>query len=92
MNPQRVVITIDSLSFSGLGARDGHRVGQALQLELTRLVQERGMPSGIQVGCDIPVLQLAPLSSAMRRAPESLGRALASSIYDSMDRPPEVAP
>lgn len=92
MNPQRVVITIGSLSFTGLRARDGHRVGKVLQDELTRLVQDRGLPAGLQAGGEIPALKLPALSPAMSRSPEPLGQALASALYDSLDRPLEVAP
>jgi len=92
MNPPRVVITIESLSFTGLGVRDGHRVGQVLQQELTRLVQDRGVPAGLVAGREISTLKLPSLSPTMRRAPDPLGQALANALYDSLDRPLEVAP
>jgi hypothetical protein len=91
MIPDRVVITIDHLTVAGLEARDGERFGRVFGQELTRLVQDRGVPSGWRQGGHAPAVRLPNLPHAARRSPEHLGRALAGALYETLNRPPELA-
>jgi hypothetical protein len=87
-----IELSISELIFHGYSARDAHRIKDALERELTRLFNQRGLPSNHVTEINLPVLQLGTLSTKGFSA-ESTGYAIANEVYRGVNRPaPESLP
>jgi len=86
-----VTVTIDRLTVDGLDAPSARRLGAALQGRLAALIAERGLPEGLSADApaEVPALELDGQnlsSSGGIERPDHLGRALAESLYQRLDR------
>ena len=86
-----VTVTIDRLTVEGVDAPTARRLGSALEAGLSALIAERGLPAGLAAGAsaELPALELdgqslSPPGGIQR--PDHLGRALAESLYQRLDR------
>ena len=78
-----VEILIDELVLTGFDPRDRFTIGDALQLELGRLVSEQGLPPGLLDRTEPP----RPLSfkAGPGRKPADLGLNIARSVYEGLE-------
>lgn len=60
-----------------------HRIAAAMQLELTRLLSERGLPPSLAQGGHIPNLDIGPVHTADTQA-DALGSQIAHSVYGKL--------
>ena len=81
---QRVELHVESLVLTGFQAGHRHRIGAALQVELTRLLEERGLPDGLVGGLDAALLRAAEAEFPADAAPATIGRRVARSVYDAL--------
>jgi hypothetical protein len=86
MNKPDVNLHIDALVLEGFAHGDRHRVGEAVRLELARLLSEQGVPrpwtrGGAMARLDGGAFEVAPGSRA-----EVMGAQVAESVFRSLDR------
>lgn len=82
---EHIELTVESLEFEGLAPSAPDRVQAAFQRELTRLLQERGLPEGVR-GATAATREAAALSRFDLDSPERLGAAVARSLYAELVR------
>ena len=78
---QNIEVYIEELVLHGFSHSKRYRIGQALQLELTRLISEQGIPSTLSNECEYAringgTINMSPVSKA-----EVIGNQVAQSIY-----------
>ena len=83
--PARIEIHVAELALSGFDAGDRHRIGDALSAELTRLVNEGGLPPQWSAGAAIERTDTrADLTRAS--SAKAIGVSLAQAIYRGLGR------
>jgi len=76
----QISVEIESIGFEGMNRRDAERASTALQGELQRLFNERGLPGGLQTDTESVTLDKPiELRSGMR--PEQLGTLAAQALF-----------
>lgn len=84
----RVDLRIDELVLDGVAARDRHRVADAIERELARLIADRGLPPALR-SADEPRAPAIVVTAGAR--PDDLGKSVAAAIYGALApaaRPP----
>jgi hypothetical protein len=82
MNPQ-IELHIEELLLHGFDPSDREAIGQAVQLELTRLLSEHGIPSALTREVSVPHLDAGALNLQTTRS-ETVGAQVAQSVYQSV--------
>lgn len=75
---------IEELVLDGFPPGDRHRIGAALERELTRLLTERGAPAGWAGGGEVPRLDGGTFEAKPGARPERVGAQIASSVFRGM--------
>jgi len=75
---------IDRLVLHGFSAVDRHRIGAAMQAELTRLFAEQGVPPSLKRGGAIDQLDGGAFELAPNLPPRVVGVRIARSIYQGL--------
>lgn len=81
-----VTVTIDRLVVDGLSRPAVRRLAGALERELGRLLEQRGVPARLAEAGELPGLRLDDLTAAPGAPPERLGRSLAAALYRQLER------
>lgn len=90
-SPARIALHIDELVLHGVALRDRHRVADALERELARLVADGGVPTApTPTAPTARAATAAPAAIVVPRGgrPEDLGRGVAGAIYEALGRAP----
>ncbi|NMG11602.1 hypothetical protein [Brasilonema sp. UFV-L1] len=75
---------IEELILHGFAPKDRYRISEALQQELTRLLNEEGVPPSLVQGGEIPHLDGRVFEVVSRATPETIGVQIAQSIYGGL--------
>lgn len=78
------VIEIDTLGLEGFTPDEGRRAAQALEAELVRLLERRGLPEG-KTRADLETVDLGDLP-ATAKTPEGIGQELAKALFGELWR------
>lgn len=84
-----VEINIKELILQGFSPKDAYRIGQSLELELGRLIQEKGLPKSLSQEFRIDVLDGGQLRAPLRGDANTIGTGIANSVYRSLAQPVE---
>lgn len=84
MKNANIDLTIDQLVLEGIDPRYGQRVGQALQAELTRLFQKRGIPDAFSKQIDVQAIDAGALQANPTNSPDLIGIQIAQSLYSGL--------
>jgi hypothetical protein len=82
--PARIDLRIDELILHGVAARDRHRVADAIEHELARLIAERGVPGGLAPSAPRDDARTAALAMPRSGRSDDLGRGVAQAIYRAL--------
>jgi hypothetical protein len=77
---------IEELVLDGFPPGDRHRIGAALERELTRLLAERGVPAGWERGGEAPQLNGGSFEAKPGARPERVGAQIAQSVFRGMGK------
>jgi hypothetical protein len=80
-----VELHIEELLLHGFPPDYRHRVGDALEHELSRLFTERGVPPSLARGGDIPHLNAGGFQINPELGAEAVGARVARSLYGGLD-------
>ncbi len=76
-----IELEIEQLVLEGFNTKNRHRIGAAIQSELTRLLTEQGIPENLTQGGEVPSLEGGAFKVNSNAKPETIGRQIAQSIY-----------
>lgn len=76
-----VHVHVETLVLHGFSASAGRRVGNAIQQELTRLIGEQGVPSGIRLIGEAVRLDAGSISVRRGAQPAAVGAQIAMAVY-----------
>ena len=78
---QNIELHIDELFLHGFAPHQVAQIGDALQRELTRLLQEQGLPAGLSVDTDLGRLTAGTVTLQPDFPSNLIGHSLARSVY-----------
>ena len=81
-----VRLHIERLVLDGFPAGDRDRIAAALEVELTRLFAEQGVPPGLTGGGAIPALDGGAFDVTPGARPDRIGAQAAESLYGGLAR------
>ncbi|MGE6761508.1 hypothetical protein D7X55_17110 [Corallococcus sp. AB049A] len=84
MRPQRIALHIDELVLHGVPSAHRHRVGEAVREELSRLLAEQGLPSGVDAAALASRLDVGAISVTPGASPEATGASVARAVYSGL--------
>lgn len=79
-----VTLSIDEVVLRGFPPVDRHRVADAMTAELTRLLEDEGLPEGM--GKDAAALAPLPMRLPAGAGPEAIGREIARTVHAGLCR------
>ncbi len=82
----RLELHIEELVLEGFSQGDKHRIGEALQMELTRLLEERGVPGSLSSSQVIEALKGGSFQVASGSGAEKIGAQAARAVYGGLKR------
>ena len=79
---------IERLILDGLniGPGQGALVKAAVEKELSRLLTESGLASGLQTGIALPSLRVDPIQASRDTSPSHLGQQIARAVYGGIGK------
>jgi hypothetical protein len=80
----QVELHIGELVLRGLPYGQRYRIAAAVEAELTRLLEEGGLPPSLAGGGTLPQVRVDGLRPAAGARPDAVGQEIAGSIYDSL--------
>jgi hypothetical protein len=84
--PHSVELHIEELTLNGFEAGDHHRISDALERELARLITERGVPRFLAQNNEAGMLAAQEFYVAEGSTPEAIGAQVAQAIYRGLYR------
>ncbi len=84
--PASIELTIDELVLFGFSPGDRHRISDAAERELTRLLKERGIPEIPALGSDRAVLDCGHFRAGPRAKAETIAAQVAEAVYGGLKR------
>jgi hypothetical protein len=81
-----VELHIEELVLHGFNSGDRHRIGEAVERELVRLVSKQGFPDGFSGDVHIPTLDGGRFTMKHGAGTESVGTDIARSVFGVMGR------
>jgi hypothetical protein len=82
----KIDLHIEELVLEGFPASDRHRIGAAVERELTRLLTERGLPPGLAAGGETARIDGGSFEAKPGGRAEAVGRQVAGAVYGGMKR------
>ncbi len=79
-----IELHIGELILHGLPYAQRHRIAEALEQELARLLGERGLPPSLAQGGIIPQMNIGDLRLAKGARPGAIGVQIARQVYSSL--------
>jgi hypothetical protein len=83
---QKVELHIDELVLEGFFAEDRYRIGEALEKELTRLFEEKGVPGSLTSEREIEAIKGGSFEAAPGARAERVGTQVAGAVYGGLKR------
>ena len=82
---QNIELHIDKLVLHGFSPGDRHRIGEAVERQLTRILAEQGIPSSLSHGGERSYLDGGKFNAIPNAKAESIGSEVAKSVCKSMN-------
>ena len=83
-------INIDRLVIHGLPLENRELIGQAIEAELVRLIQEKGVPQNWSNEWSIPHLRFDAIEIAPQAQGHQLGAQIAQTMYTGFNQPSNI--
>ena len=86
MTQPNIEVDIEELVLHGFPPGDRHRIGEALERELGRLLAERGATSELASGGEVAGLDGGTFSVEQGARPEAIGAQIAHAVFRGLGR------
>ena len=86
MKPDKIHLSIDELYLHGFAPADRFRIGEALRVEMTRLFNEQGIPSGLTAQSSTAFLDGGSFEVTPASRPELIGTQIAHMMYSKLQQ------
>ena len=83
INKQTIEVNIDELVLHGFSPTERYQIAAELQIELTRLFTEKGLPPSFKTSSSIAQLNAGSFQLSNNNRRGSAGSQIAGSVYDS---------
>ena len=77
---------IDQLILHGFAPGDRHRIGAAVERELSRMFAERSVPASLAQGGNVTNLDGGTFQMSGSSNPETIGTQVAQAVYGGLNR------
>jgi len=84
MKPAKIELHIEELVLHGFTAADRYLIGDALQVELTRMFSEQGMPSGFARNIETDRVDAGSFHVITGAQVPAIGARLAQALYGGL--------
>ncbi len=84
MKPQNVELHIEELVLRGFAPGERHRIGEAVERELVRLLDEQGVPPSLAQGSAVEALDCGAFEVSHGSKSETVGVQVAQAIYGGL--------
>jgi hypothetical protein len=84
MKPGAIEVRIDELVLRGFSPHERYAIAEAVQCELTLLLETQGLPAGAQLSCEHGTLRAPQATLPPSPSPDSTGAAIARAIYGGL--------
>ncbi|MEI2579944.1 hypothetical protein [Scytonema sp. PRP1] len=84
MISRNIELHIEELVLHGFARQDRYRIGDAIQQELTRLLNEQGVPPSVAGSGEIARLDAGTFEVKAGAKPEAIGVQVAQAIYGGL--------
>jgi hypothetical protein len=84
MKPENVELHIEELVLRGFAPGERHRIGEAVERELVRLLGEHGVPPSLAQGSEVERLDGGAFEVAHGSKAEAVGVQVAQAIYGGL--------
>jgi len=81
-----IELHIEELILHGIAPGDTFRIGQAVQAELTRLLQMHGLPESLSAEAEFGDLSVGQFNVAENARPNAVGNQIAGSVFKGLQR------
>ena len=80
----QIELNIDELVLHGFAPGDRHRIGEAVERELTRLLTDRGVPQSLERGGEIASMDGGAFEVAPGSRAQVVGAQVAKAVYGGL--------
>ena len=84
MKPNNIEINIEELVLHGFMPGDRHRIGEAVEQELTWLLADRGVPQSLEHGREIANIDGGAFDVAQDSRAQVVGAHVAKAVYGGL--------
>jgi hypothetical protein len=84
MKPKNIELNIEELVLYGFSPSDRHRIGEAVEQELTRLLADRGVPESLERGREIANMDGGAFEIAQGSRADVVGAQVAKAVYEGL--------
>ena len=84
MKPKNIELNIEELVLHGFSPGDRHRIGEAVEQELTRLLAEWGVPQSLELGGEIGYVDGGAFEVAQGSRAQIVGAQVAKAVYGGL--------
>ena len=84
MKPKKIELNIEELVLHGFSPGDRHDIGEAVELELTRLLADRGVPQSLERGREIANMDGGAFEVAQGLRAQVVGAQVAKVVYGGL--------
>ena len=84
MKPKNIELNIEELVLHGFSPGDRHRIGEAVEQELTRLLGERGVPQSLEGGGEIGYVDGGAFDVTPDSRAQVVGAKVAKAVYGGL--------
>ena len=86
MTPKNIELHIEELVLRGFSLGDRHRIGEAVEQELSRLLADRGVPQSLERGREIANMDGGAFEVAPDSRADVVGAQVAKAVYGGLRR------
>jgi len=86
MKPENVELHIEELVLRGFAPGDRYRIGEAVERELARLLDEQSVPPSLAQGSEVAGLDGGAFEVAHGSKAEAVGIQVAQAVYGGLSR------
>lgn len=84
MNASRIRLHINELVLHGFSPCDGRRIADSVQTELTRLLEENGIPAELMRSAAVEFVDAGEFKRAAAASGKDIGTGLSAALYGGL--------